>query len=164
MRHDLTPWAIMLTVIAAIALAIMAWPVRAEPAKDKLDQRVTELIEFVTLVTDYKVTTRPKILFRDTPLLGKIAGFPAGSGVRGVAIGNVIFLPADFELGRDDDLLLHELVHFAQFENGKDGNGCAGRLEPEAYRIQDAFNASRGDPRRSDAFTVFTIVMACDAE
>ena len=158
----------MRRLLAALALVILSsFAAYARPPQDAFDARVAELSEFVRLVTGYTVTAKPKIVFRTQEQLDRTyfgANYtPSLKGQIGaLAISGVIFLSEDFELGRDDYILAHELTHFMQFESGKDGGGCAARLEPEAYRVQDIFVAATGRGKRSDPFTVLLSAAACD--
>lgn len=151
----------------AFALAAVAAPAVARPDADRLAQRVAELSEFVRLATGYAVTAPPKIVFKSQEQLDRTffgANYtPALAGhVGALTIGGAIMLSEDFEIGRDDYILVHELTHFMQHESGKDDGGCASRREPEAYRVQDIFVAATGRGKRSDPFTVLTIAAGCD--
>lgn len=142
-------------------------PALAQPDRAALDKRVAQLSEFVRLVTGYDMPLAPKIVFRTQEELDRIhfgASYrPDLAGWTGaLTSGGVIFLAETFEIGRDDYILAHELVHVMQFDAGKDGDGCIGRLEPEAYRVQDIFVAATGRGKRSDPFTVLMTQTACD--
>lgn len=158
----------LLALIVGATLMLAAAPIlaAARPSQQEIDKRAAEIGEFVRLVTGYKVTARPKIVFRSQETLDRIyfgddykpslSGFTAA-----LAIGGVIMLNDRFELGRDDYILAHEITHFMQHESGVDDKGCAGNLEPEAYRVQDIFVAATGRGVRSDPFTVLAIAAAC---
>ncbi len=51
--------------------------------------------------------------------------------------------------------LLHELVHYVQYRNGRyDEVSCMGQLEPEAYRLQYRWMEEQGIDKEFPAFTV----------
>lgn len=155
-----------LAVIVVVLLLAIS-PARAQPDRAALDKRVAELAEFVRLITGYDMPVRPKIVFRaqddlDRMYFGENWRPDLKGWIGALQSGGVIFLNENFELGRDDYMLVHELAHVGQFEAGKDGEGCTGRLEPEAYRVQDIFVAATGRGEPSDALTVMMAQAACD--
>lgn len=76
---------------------------------------------------------------------------------------NTIYLHTGFDHSGtiDQSRLLHELIHYVQWKNG-DGNECRGKLEAQAYRLQDKWLLERNRPPRSDAFTVMMLEAACE--
>ena len=50
----------------------------------------------------------------------------------------VMFLHEDFDLVRDDQILMHELVHHFQWANGRT-YPCVGAQEKEAYELQQRY-------------------------
>ena len=59
--------------------------------------------------------------------------------------------------------LLHELVHYVQWENGEDGSTCLGLLELEAYELQDQWREQQGlEPLLGD-FNRLMLEASCDA-
>jgi hypothetical protein len=151
----------------ALAALVMVPSAQARPGRIALDARIAELSDFVRMVTGYEVKTAPRIVFHAQEQLDRMYfGDNYRPSLKGwigaLAAGGTIMLSDDFMLGRDDHILVHELTHFMQFESGKAGDGCAGRLEPEAYRVQDIFVAATGRGKRSDPLTVMSIVAACD--
>ena len=148
------------------------------------DFSIARLLDFAHVVTGLKDDgTRPKIVYRTQEQLDRMAlgdnYKPALAGwIGALESGGVIFLSDDFQIGRDNYILAHELTHFLQFENAKyhdvlrggaempydPGTTCAGLVEPEAYHVQDVYVAATGIGKRSDPFTVFSIVSACQQE
>jgi hypothetical protein len=76
-----------------------------------------------------------------------------------------IFLRSDFDL--DDPAhqawLVHELVHYVQWEAGEHLEACRGVLEVEAYELQDAWRERQGLAASSDAFTLMMLEAGCTA-
>ncbi len=71
------------------------------------------------------------------------------------------FDPADMA---DRGRLLHELVHWVQWSNKRNEvNSCMGRLEAEAYRLQDRWRARYGLPPPQDAFTMLMLEASCSS-
>ena len=76
-----------------------------------------------------------------------------------------IFLRADFDLEdpAHQAWLVHELVHWVQWEAGEHVGACRGVLEVEAYRLQDAWRERHGLAAASDAFTLMMLEAGCTA-
>lgn len=76
-----------------------------------------------------------------------------------------IFLRSDFELDNPahQAWLVHELVHYVQWEAGEHVNACRGVLEVEAYELQDAWREKQGLTASSDAFTLMMLEAGCTA-
>jgi hypothetical protein len=52
----------------------------------------------------------------------------------------------------DQGRLMHELVHYVQWANGKNKTTCLGHLEVEAYEIQDQWRAKHSLASSLDPF------------
>lgn len=132
----------------------------------ELIARLHDLNAWVRLHTSYKATHLPKIVFRSREQMareyfGKDYRPSLSDFIKGMTIGGVVVLPPDIKTdGSDDWVLLHELVHFQQFEAGR-GEDCAGLRELEAYRLQDLFVTSSGRGRPSDPLTVISYASSC---
>ena len=77
-----------------------------------------------------------------------------------------IYLRNDFNpLGIEDrSRLLHELVHWVQWANGKNEvSNCMGNLEVEAYELQDKWHAQYGLTAKRDEFTMLMMQASCDS-
>lgn len=59
--------------------------------------------------------------------------------------------------------LLHELVHYVQWSNGKGDSECMGNLEVEAYDLQDAWRAARSMAPVLADFNRFMLEISCSA-
>ena len=147
----------MRQVYATIGLVLLGIsPVDAQsigPSAEMVD-RVRELSDWIVDNSDYVAV----------PEKDPIYIYLSGAELRYMATGNVakahepdtgfnylalyststMFLREDFELGRDDQILLHELVHHFQWANGHD-QSCLGKLEREAYELQTRYAESIGE-------------------
>ena len=57
-----------------------------------------------------------------------------------------IYLRSDFDVTNPhhQSQLLHELIHYVQFQNMDDDNYCLGLIELEAYDLQDKWRHEKG--------------------
>lgn len=76
-----------------------------------------------------------------------------------------IYLHADFNPQNpvDQSRLLHELVHYVQWHNGRNKGECWGHLEVEAYNLQDDWRMLNGVPGSTDPFKLVMLEAACDS-
>lgn len=78
-----------------------------------------------------------------------------------------VYLSHD-EAGMNQDQqgrLLHELVHWVQWRNGRNAvSDCMGLLEAEAYELQDSWRSGQGLEARADAFTLMMLKASCEDE
>lgn len=76
-----------------------------------------------------------------------------------------IYLHAGFDPANPNDQsrLVHELIHYVQWHNGRGGQECWGKLEAEAYQLQDSWRSEHDIPARVDAFKLLLLEAACDA-
>ncbi len=76
-----------------------------------------------------------------------------------------IYLHADFDPHNEQDQsrLLHELVHYLQWQNGTNKDACWGDLEVEAYSLQDEWRFLNDIEFRTDPFKLVMLEAACDA-
>lgn len=76
-----------------------------------------------------------------------------------------IYLNSDFNPRdpADQSRLMHELVHYIQWSNGRDESNCWGRLEAEAYTLQDQWRAEHNVAGATDPFKLIMLEAACDA-
>lgn len=59
--------------------------------------------------------------------------------------------------------LMHELVHYVQWLNGRGDGECWGRLEAEAYTLQDAWRAEHQVAGMTDPFKLIMLKATCDS-
>ncbi|MCW9023574.1 MAG: hypothetical protein OQK73_02720 [Gammaproteobacteria bacterium] len=77
-----------------------------------------------------------------------------------------IYLRNDFNLVgvEDRSRLLHELVHWVQWANGKNEiSHCMGNLEVEAYVLQNEWRAQYGLAPRRNEFTLLMMEANCSS-
>jgi len=70
------------------------------------------------------------------------------------------FNKADIE---DKSRLIHELVHYVQWSNGRHLTECLGLLELEAYELQDQWRIEHGLEPVLDEFNKIILKASCDA-
>lgn len=119
-----------------------------------LDQKLEEINRFVRDHTGYRTLTLPKVVFLTPDQMQALRygsewrskGYPETIAL---AKKGVIFLSTDFQIGRDDYILAHELTHYQQFESGKQWL-CSDAMEPEAYRVQNLWVEATGQGHQAD--------------
>lgn len=173
----------MRTVIAlVIGVLLGLWltgviPAHSQPDPQLLNTKIERLMKFSAAVSGLEVKGKPIIKYVTQETLDRLyfgdQYDPSMKGWIGAAAkGGVIYLNQNFKLGRDDYILVHELTHFLQFENQKfhdmsgaartfDEKTCPGLVEPEAYRVQDAFVLATGRGQRGVGLKVYMAYMAC---
>lgn len=146
---------------AAEALATIA--VGIDAAEAALERRVRGLLAWVAEKNGYEARGVEVTLAFVAPEIINIVAF--GTGYRGqldaesVAIGASIILPDWFELGVNDDLLVHELTHVLQYTNEAEF-GCYLEQEREAYGTQAAFTEATGIGQLPALW--FVLFLPCD--
>ncbi len=78
--------------------------------------------------------------------------------------GNTIYLSMDFDI---DNLhhrsqLLHELIHYAQYQNNEQLGVCLGHLELEAYDLQDVWRSKYDLQPTLGDFNRLMLEMSCE--
>jgi hypothetical protein len=135
---------------ALLAACWCAGPALADPP-DGFTRRVTELVNWIAAQSDYGPHLRrpPAFAFLSPDQIrhafsGSAMGYRSEtSSVRAALTNGTIYLPDTFMLGRDDYILVHELVHFLQDESGKQFD-CLATREREAYVLQTKFVQEHG--------------------
>jgi hypothetical protein len=76
-----------------------------------------------------------------------------------------IYFGLKFDATDRDDMgrLLHELVHYVQWANGRPQDTCLGELELEAYDLQDRWRTQRGLQASTGEFKRIMLAASCDA-
>lgn len=155
--------------VAAFVVALM-FPAASEgaaPPPDVLLQRVDELVRWISAHSGYPpaLTAAPRFVFLPPEAIrhgfaGSSMGYGSDtSAVRAVQSNGTIYLPDTFTLGRDDFMLLHELVHHLQDESGRTFE-CLAEREREAYRLQTRFvEETRTGETPND---MFMLMLRCD--
>ena len=75
-----------------------------------------------------------------------------------------IYLRDDYQHGNIEHAswLLHELIHYVQWENGQEKTTCLGELEAEAYELQDVWRAQFGLEPKVDPFKLIMLSASCE--
>jgi hypothetical protein len=154
--------AIMLCLLTSLTA-----PAAAQVDMPRLQERMQDINAWIRLNTAYRARHLPKVVIRTEEEMARkyfgpnfrsdLIGWVAAMSSHGV----IILPPGISADGEDDDVLVHELVHFQQFEAGKGGE-CRGRLEEEAYELQDKFVESTGRGKKSDPMTVASMALSCE--
>jgi hypothetical protein len=150
----------------ALVLASAAFA-QAPVPPDALQRRVDELVRWIAANSDYPPALKrpPQFVFLAPEVIRH--GFSSSSlgysvdtsTVRAAQIKGTIYLPNTFALGRDDYMLLHELVHYLQDENGRQFQ-CLALREREAYALQTAFVKETGVGETPN--DMFMLMLRCD--
>jgi hypothetical protein len=151
----------------AFALAHSTMSAHAAPRSDTLARRVDELVRWIADRSDYPsvLAASPRFVFLPPQAIRH--GFSQTSmgyssetsSVRAAQSQGTIYLPDTFQLGRDDYILLHELVHHLQDESGKPFE-CLATREREAYRLQAWFVDETGGGEKPN--DMFMLLLRCD--
>jgi hypothetical protein len=156
----------MRVALAAALLLSAAAPSRASVPEGFLE-RVNELVRWIAARTDYppELNRIPRFVFLSPEAIrhdfsrASLGYSDETSSVRAAQTAGTIYLPNNFTVGRDDFILLHELVHHLQDESGKRFE-CLATREREAYALQSQFvlETGRGDMPND----MFMLLLRCD--
>jgi hypothetical protein len=154
---------------AAIAAMLFAGGISravADAPSAEFRNRVDELVRWIATRSDYPATlrTEPKFLFLAPATIkhsfaGSLMGYAEKQDIKAAQSKDLIILPNSFALGRDDYMLLHELVHYLQYESGK-AFPCLEEREREAYLLQTAFVIETGKGEMPN--DMFMLMLRCD--
>ena len=146
------------TIGAAVALSLLLGISTA--SADALDDRAKELLPWVAQKTGYAADhVKVTVLLVEPRTINLIAyGISKDDDPQPEAIsaGATIFLPTWFELGKNDDILVHELTHVLQYANDAQFR-CRAEQEKQAYETQAAFVEETGIGKKPDPFFMFML-------
>ena len=146
------------------AVMVISLAVCSAASADAIDERATELLPWVAQQTGYSAEhVRVTVLFVDPRSISLIAYSVRKDDdptPEAITAGATIFLPTWFELGKNDDILAHELTHVLQYENDAKFR-CRAEQEKQAYEVQSAFVDKTGIGKKPDPF--FTFMLHCAA-
>jgi hypothetical protein len=157
-----------LAVAAALTLALAsAASAQAPVPPDAMQRRVEELVRWIAANSDYPPALKrpPELVFLAPEAIrhgfsNSSLGYSVDtSSVRAAQVKGTIYLPNTFALGRDDYMLLHELVHYLQDESGRKFE-CLAMREREAYALQTAFVKEAGVGETPN--DMFMLMLRCD--
>jgi hypothetical protein len=151
---------------ALLAAGWCAGPASANP-QDDFARRVAELVDWIAARSDYSPHLRqpPTFVFLSPDRIrhafsGSAMGYRSEtSSVRAAQTNGTIYLPETFTLGRDDYMLVHELVHHLQDESGKQFE-CLAAREREAYVLQMKFVQQHGTGEVPN--DIYMLLLRCD--
>jgi hypothetical protein len=145
-----------LLLLAAAGISLIS----GGAAADAIDERASQLMPWVAQQTGYSAEhVKVTVLFVEPRTISLIAYSVSQSDdptPEAIAAGSTIFLPRWFELGKNDDILVHELTHVLQYANDAKFR-CRAEQERQAYEAQAAFVAATGIGRKPDPFAVFML-------
>lgn len=157
-------------IYAAVVALLLTYaaPAHAAAPSEAFQKRVEELVRWIAEHSDYPVTVQkmPEFVFLPPWEISRISrtvslGYKTPSDVWAAQSTGTIYLPDSFALGRDDYVLVHELVHHLQDEAGKKFR-CIAEREHEAYTLQIKFTEETGlgaDQKPNDIYMKF---LRCD--
>jgi len=132
---------------------------------------ITALLLWIGANSSYEVfPTQPNIAMVEPYQLCQRYGVPDQDHCSAIKVRGIynkeytIYLRYDFDPADVEDRarLLHELVHWVQWANGRNEiNHCMGALEAEAYRLQDKWRAGYGLSPKRDPFTMLMLEASC---
>jgi hypothetical protein len=139
---------------------------RAEPSA-KFLERVNELADWIALHSGYSSGFKhfPEFVFLSPVAIrhgfsrASLGYSDETSSVRAAQVRGTIYLPDTFTLGRDDYMLVHELVHYLQDEDSK-WFECLADREREAYTLQTRFVRETGVGEMPN--DMFMLLLRCD--
>lgn len=151
-------------IIAAMLFA--AGVARAEAPSSQFRDRVDELVRWIAQHSGYPAAfrTAPRFVFLAPETIkhgfaGSLMGYAEKQDIKAAQSKDLIILPSTFTLGRDDYMLVHELVHYLQYESGK-AFACLEEREREAYLLQTAFVIETGKGEMPN--DMFMLMLRCD--
>lgn len=148
----------MITFIAAAVLSASIWvlPAQSASGENAVEFRAAELIAWIgeNSAFDVRHVSVPEIVRNSRAEIAVLLGFDAADvpnqPLAAYRTGTVL-LPPEFQIGWDDWMLLHELVHHVQHETGAT-YACKEKQERVAYELQVKFAHDRGGRIPNDLF------------
>jgi len=137
-----------------------------------MDVLLLSLIGWINLYTDYEtVVDLPNIVITEQANLCQNYGINNPGICKATRLNGfydkqlTIYLHPEFDPQNpaDQSRLMHELVHYIQWHNGKQETHCWGHLEAEAYTLQDEWRWHNDLAQRTDPFKLIMLEAACDA-
>lgn len=152
---------------ALALLCALVVPAGAAAAAEAVLARTDEIVRWISEHSNYPAQLARAPIFVFLPPETIRHGFARTSmgyssqtsRVRAAQTQGTIYLPDTFKLGRDDYILLHELVHHMQDESGRNF-GCLAEREREAYVLQTRFVEETGIGETPN--DMFMLMLRCD--
>src|SRR3989344_335704 len=152
-------------IVCAFLVVVLFGTTAAHAQKSNpalIEKRAVELTEWIVRNSTFEFVPPPPIVFVPPVTLARV--FNGDKTVQAGHFPNMIMLRADFQLGINDEVLLHELVHHLQFVSGKLTYGmgiCLVPNELDAYALQNKFVGETGIGQGINGFTLFIIASLC---
>jgi len=147
-----------LPIVGAAGLVVLLGVSAA--SADPIDDRASDLLPWVARKTRYSADhVKVTVLFVAPQTINLIAYRFTKDGdpqPEAITAGATVFLPTWFELGKNDDILVHELTHVLQSANDSKFR-CRAEQEKQAYEVQSAFVDETGIGKKPDAFALFML-------
>ena len=156
----------LLMIIAAL-VGLTTASVANEAELSRIEKITPVLMEFIAKNTDYDVTKVPPVttyVFKTPKELSQIYygnDDEQSFNVEALYSDGVVFLSDSFTVREKAYILLHELVHHAQFHSGK-AFECVSAIEREAYDLMDKYVVLTGNGTLTDP--VFKMFLQCRPE
>ena len=155
-RRYPSPYRSMIAAAFGLLLVLPSIRVLADP----IDDRANELLVWVAQKTGYSSDhVRMAVLILEPRTIQRIAyrgDKTDDPQPEALTVGQTIFLPQWFELGRHDAILVHELTHVLQFANDA-RFPCRGAKEKQAYEVQSEFVEETGIGQKPNEFALFLL-------
>lgn len=173
MKRAILDWMLVAATAAVLAVVLLGTK-GAFAARPAVEARIEKLLPFVAAAMGEKIPSgRPRLVFMSHDRLQALP--TAASGLETVAAskGGTIILDKTFTPGPATDwILVHELVHWMQFETqsfvtqygGRQDatdTTCAGEFEYQAYHIADLWILAGNTGTLSDPLTVMMFHVGC---
>jgi hypothetical protein len=149
-----------LTALATAAAGLSMPLGICHASADPIDDRAKELLPWVAQRTGY-ATGQVKVMVllvepRTIGLIAYRANKDEAPQPEAITVGATIFLPTWFALGKNDDILVHELTHVLQYTTDATFQ-CRAQQEKQAYETQAAFVEETGIGTKPDPFFMFML-------
>lgn len=136
-----------------------------------MEALILTLLNWINLNTEYDTRVDlPNIVVTEEANLCKQYGIEKPGTCKATRLKGfydkdlTIYLHPDFNPNKKQDQarLLHELVHYIQWHNNRNEGECWGKLESEAYTLQDDWREEHALARHADPFRLIMMDAACD--
>lgn len=154
--HSMQRFRRVLSLAVGLTLLVPCLTAIADP----IDDRANDLLAWVAKKTGYSAEhVKVTVLLVEPRAINLISyGIDKGENPQpeSVTAGATVFLPTWFELGKNDDILVHELTHVLQYANDAKFR-CRAEKEKQAYETQASFVDETGIGTRPNSFAMFML-------
>ena len=138
-----------------------------------MTNEIAAILVWIAANSGYEVTdSQPNVVMVEPYVLCQLYGVHEQKQCEMLKIKGIynkeftIYLRNNFDINdvEDRSRLAHELVHWVQWQNGhNEKTHCMGKLEVEAYELQDKWRAQYGLAQKRDDFTMLMLEASCGA-